>query len=340
MNILLTGGTGYIASHTAVVLEGAGHNIVLFDNFSNSRRSVSGRINQICKKVIPCIEGDIRNTSLLIKIMIDFKIDSVMHFAGLKSVSESNKEPLKYYDNNIAGSISLLDAMKKTGVKTLVFSSSATVYGAPNYLPYDEKHPLNPINTYGRTKLHVEQILLDLANSDSTWSIALLRYFNPVGAHESGLIGENPNGIPNNLMPYITQVASGKFPHLNIYGNNFDTNDGTGERDYIHVVDLAEGHLAALKYIQSNHGYEAFNLGTGNQISVLELVQAYEKASGITIPIKIAPRRLGDLASYYANPKKAFEMMGWKAVKTIDDMCLSALQWEEFKRDVHYLEKN
>lgn len=340
MNILLTGGAGYIASHTSLVLEGAGHNVVLIDNFSNSRRSVSGRLNQICKKVIPCFEGDIRNTSLLIKTMSDFKIDSVMHFAGLKSVSESNQQPLKYYDNNIAGSISLLEAMKKTGVKTIVFSSSATVYGAPNYLPYDEKHPLNPINTYGRTKLQVEQILLDLANSDPTWSIALLRYFNPVGAHESGLIGEDPNGIPNNLMPYITQVASGKLPHLDIFGNNFDTNDGTGERDYIHVVDLAKGHLAALDYIQNNDGCEAFNLGTGNRVSVLDLVQAYEKASGKKIPIKIAPRRLGDLASCYANPKKAFEIMGWKAVKTIDDMCSSTLKWEEFKRGFHYLEQN
>jgi len=338
LNILLTGGTGYIASHTSVVLDSAGHNVVLFDNFSNSRRSVSRRVNQICKKVIPCIEGDIRDTLLLIKILGDFKIDAVMHFAGLKSVAESDQEPLKYYDNNVAGSISLLEAMKKTGVKSIVFSSSATVYGTPNYLPYDEKHPLNPINTYGRTKLQVEQILLDLANSDPTWSIALLRYFNPVGAHESGLIGEDPNGIPNNLMPYVTQVVAGILPHVNIFGNDFDTRDGTGERDYIHIMDLAEGHHAALNYLANRHGCEIFNFGTGTPVSVLELIGAYQKAADKNIPVKIAPRRIGDLATYYANPKKVFELTGWKAARGIHDICLSTMQWEEFRGELIELE--
>jgi len=334
LNILLTGGTGYIASHTAIVLAEAKHNVVLLDNFSNSKRSVSIRINQICNQAIPCIEGDVRDTPLVIKTLSDFKIDAVVHFAGLKSVAESVQEPLHYYNNNISGSISLLEAMEKVDVKTIVFSSSATVYGAPNYLPYDEIHPLNPINTYGRTKMQAEQILQDLANSDPKWNIALLRYFNPVGAHASGLIGEEPCGIPNNLMPYIMQVSSGRLPHLNIFGNNFDTLDGTGERDYIHIIDLAEGHLAALKYLQSHGGCQAFNLGTGNPVSVLQLVKAYEKASGKKIPTKITRRRLGDLAICYANPKKAFELLHWKAAKSIDDMCLSAMQWENYKKDL------
>jgi len=333
LNILLTGGTGYIASHTAVVLAKAEHNVVLLDNFSNSRRSVSARINQISNQVIPCIEGDVRDTPLLIKTLSDFKIDAVIHFAGLKSVAESVQEPLQYYDNNITGSISLLEAMKSVDIKTIVFSSSATVYGPPNYLPYDEIHPLNPINPYGRTKMQVEQILQDLANSDPKWNIALLRYFNPVGAHESGLIGEEPCGAPNNLMPYIMQVSSGRLPHLNIFGNDFDTLDGTGERDYIHIVDLAEGHLAALKYLQNHGGCQTFNLGTGNPVSVLQLVKAYEKASGKKIPTKIVQRRLGDLAICYSNPKKAFELLHWKVTKSIDDMCLSAMQWQNFKKD-------
>ena len=328
MNILLTGGTGYIGSHTAVVLANAGHGVVLLDNFCNSSQSVSKRINKITQKEIPCIEGDVRDTQLLIKMLTDFKIDAVIHFAGLKAVGESAQEPLKYYANNVAGSISLFAAMQQVNVKTIVFSSSATVYGEPIYLPYDEEHPLKPINTYGRTKLQVEEILQDLAKSDATWKIALLRYFNPVGAHESGLIGEDPNGIPNNLMPYIMQVASGILPHLNIFGDDYDTRDGTGERDYIHVMDLAEGHLAALSYLNKNTGCEVFNLGTGKPASVLELVKAYEEASGKKIPTKIGLRRDGDLPIYYAKANKSQAKLGWQASRSVADMCASTNNWQ------------
>lgn len=329
MNILLTGGTGYIGSHTAVLLANAGHTVVLFDNFCNSSRSVSGRINQITGQKIPCIEGDVRDAELVIKTLNHFQIDAVIHFAGLKAVGESVQEPLKYYENNVVGSISLFEAMKKTGVRNIVFSSSATVYGDPEYLPYDEAHPLNPINTYGRTKLQVEEILQDLAKSDSTWKVALLRYFNPVGAHESGLIGEDPNGIPNNLMPYLMQVAGGKLPQLNIFGDDYDTRDGTGERDYIHVMDLAEGHLSALSFIQKHAGCEVFNLGTGIPVSVLELVSAYKIASGKNIVTEIVSRRGGDLPIYYANADKARDSLGWQANRTINDICISSFQWQK-----------
>ena len=331
LNILLTGGTGYIGSHTAVVLANAGHSIVLFDNFCNSNQSVSDRINRIANQTIPCIKGDVRNTGLLIKTFAEFKIEAVIHFAGLKAVGESGQEPLKYYDNNVAGSISLLEAMKKVNIKIIVFSSSATVYGEPQYLPYDEEHPLNPINTYGRTKLQVEEILQDLAKSDPQWRIALLRYFNPVGAHESGLIGEDPNGIPNNLMPYIIQVASGKLPHLNIFGNDYDTRDGTGERDYIHVMDLAEGHLAALSFLQNHQGCETFNLGTGKPVSVMELLGAYEQACGQKMPTKLASRREGDLPIYYAKPNKAKEHLGWIATRGILDISNSSYRWQQVR---------
>jgi UDP-glucose 4-epimerase len=329
LNILLTGGTGYIASHTAVVLANAGHSIILFDNFCNSSKSVSARINQIVKKTIPCIEGDVRDTKYLIKILVEHQIDAVIHFAGLKAVGESGQNPLKYYDNNVGGSISLLEAMKQANVKKIVFSSSATVYGDPQYLPYDEGHPLNPINTYGRTKLQVEEILQDLSRSDSTWKIVSLRYFNPVGAHESGLIGEDPNGIPSNLMPYIMQVASGKFPHLNIFGNDYETKDGTGERDYIHVMDLAEGHLAALKYLQNHQGHEVFNLGTGEPVSVMELLGAYEQVCKQKLVTKLTPRREGDLPIYYAKPNKAKELLGWVATRGIEDICNSSYLWQK-----------
>jgi UDP-glucose 4-epimerase len=331
LNILLTGGTGYIGSHTAVVLANAGHSVVLFDNFCNSNRTVSNRINQIANQSIPCIQGDVRDTNMLVKVLDEFKINSVMHFAGLKAVGESGQEPLKYYDNNVSGSISLLEAMNRVNVKTIVFSSSATVYGEPQYLPYDEAHPLSPINTYGRTKLQVEEILQDLANSDPEWRIALLRYFNPVGAHESGLIGEDPNGIPSNLMPYIMQVASGKLPHLNIFGNDYNTRDGTGERDYIHVMDLAEGHLAALKYLDKSLGCEIFNLGAGKAVSVMELVKAYEHASGKIIPVVVAPRRSGDLPIYYSKTLKASEKMGWESRRGLAEICSSTVCWQKFK---------
>ena len=268
---------------------------------------------------------------LLIKILTDFKIDAVIHFAGLKAVGESNLEPLKYYDNNVGGSISLLEAMQQAKVRTIIFSSSATVYGEPQYLPYDEQHPLKPINAYGRTKLQVEEILQDLAQSDSSWRIALLRYFNPVGAHESGLIGEDPNDIPNNLMPYVMQVASGQLPHLNIFGNDYDTTDGTGERDYIHVMDLAEGHLAALNYLKKNSGCEIFNLGSGSPISVLELIASYERASGKQISTKIAPRRNGDLPIYYAKADKAKEILWWSPNRALTEICFDASKWQEYR---------
>lgn len=334
MNILLTGGTGYIGSHTAIALSEAGYSVMLLDNFCNSNRGVSKRINQIIGKEIPCTEGDVRDTDLLTQVLTDFKADAVIHFAGLKAVGESTKEPLKYYDNNVAGSISLLEAMKKAEVRSIVFSSSATVYGQPQYLPYDEAHPLNPINVYGRTKLQVEEILRDLAASDSSWKITLLRYFNPVGAHDSGLIGEDPNGIPNNLMPYIMQVASGKLPHLNIFGNDYDTKDGTGERDYIHVMDLADGHVAALQYLKNHNGCEAFNLGTGKSVSVLELVKAYEKSCGKKISAKIAPRREGDLPIYYAKPSQAQDKLGWQANRTIENICGSVFAWLCYRDEV------
>jgi UDP-glucose 4-epimerase len=331
LNILLTGGAGYIGSHTAVVLANAGYGVVLFDNFCNSNRSVSTRINKIANQVIPCIEGDVRNTQLLIKILIDFKIDAVIHFAGLKAVGESNQEPLKYYDSNVGGSISLLEAMQQAKIRTIIFSSSATVYGEPKYLPYDEQHPLKPINAYGHTKLQVEEILQDLAQSDSSWRIALLRYFNPVGAHESGLIGEDPNGTPNNLMPYVMQVACGKLPHLNIFGNDYDTRDGTGERDYIHVMDLAEGHLAALSYLNKHTGCEVFNLGTGKPISVIDLVRAYEQVCGKKILTKITSRRGGDLAVCYADASKAKKKLSWQSKKNLNDMCSSGLNWQIYR---------
>jgi UDP-glucose 4-epimerase len=331
LNILLTGGAGYIGSHTAVVLANAGYKPVLIDNFCNSNKSVSSRINRLVGQPIPCIEGDVRNTSLVIKALTDFNINAVIHFAALKAVGESGAEPLKYFDNNVAGTISLLKAMKKTNIKKIVFSSSATVYGNPESLPYDENHPLNPINTYGRTKLQVEEILQDLAKSDANWKIALLRYFNPVGAHKSGLIGEDPTGIPNNLMPYILKVASGQLPQLNIFGNDYETRDGTGERDYIHVMDLAEGHLAALNYLKDIPGCHSFNLGTGKPVSVLELVGACEKAYEKKIAVTIAPKRSGDLPIYYANVAKAKALMGWSAQRNLEEICVSSIKWQKYR---------
>ncbi len=329
MNILLTGGAGYIGSHTAVVLSQAGHKVVLLDNFCNSRKSVLERLQKILGKALPCIEGDVRDTALITKILQDYSIDAVIHFAGLKAVGESTEKPIEYYANNVQGSISLLEAMKSTKVKTLVFSSSATVYGDPQYLPIDENHPTSATSTYGRSKLHIEEMLRDVANSDTEWKIICLRYFNPVGAHESGLIGEDPNGLPNNLMPYIAQVAAGKLPHLNVYGNDYPTTDGTGVRDYIHVMDLAEGHLAALAYLNTHKGWDAINLGTGLAFSVMELISAFKQASKKDIPIKIASRRSGDIAEYYANVDCANQLLGWVAKKTINEIAISS--WRHIK---------
>ncbi len=324
MNILLTGGTGYIGSHTAVVLAEAGHEVVLLDNFCNSKKSVLDRLEKILGKVLPCVEGDVRDTALAAKTLQDYKIDAVIHFAGLKAVGESVEKPIEYYANNVQGTISLLEAMKFTNIKTLVFSSSATVYGDPQYLPIDEDHPTTANNAYGRSKLHIEEMLNDVANSDADWKIICLRYFNPVGAHDSGLIGEDPNGLPNNLMPYIAQVASGRLPHLNIYGNDYPTKDGTGIRDYIHVVDLAFGHLAALFFIKNHCGFEVFNLGSGKGYCVREMIYAYQKINKRKIKYEIAARRKGDVTSCYADISKALNKLNWLPQKTLDDMCSSS----------------
>ena len=327
MNILLTGGAGYIGSHTAVVLSEVGHEVVLLDNFCNSSPSVLERLQKILGRALPCIEADVRDTDVVEKVLHEYRIDAVIHFAGLKAVSESVANPILYYANNVQGSISLLQAMQKVGVKTLVFSSSATVYGVPQYLPYNEDHPTKPMNPYGQSKLQVEEILRDIATSDHEWKIISLRYFNPVGAHESGLIGEHPNGIPNNLMPYIARVASGELPHLNIFGDDYEPRDGTGERDYIHVVDLADGHMAALNFLRDQTGLDILNLGSGNPNSVLDLVASFEKVSGQRLKKTIVARRAGDLPIYYADPKKAKVKLGWQTLKTLDDMCMSTWRW-------------
>ncbi len=329
MNILLTGGAGYIGSHAAVVLTEAGHQVFILDNFCNSQRSVLERLAMILGKAVPCIEGDIRDTELVKKVLQDYKIDAVIHFAGLKAVGESVQNPIDYFDNNVGGTISLLQAMRATNIKTLVFSSSATVYGAPQYLPLDENHPTQATNPYGRSKLHIEEMLADVVASESTWHIACLRYFNPAGAYESGLVGEDPNGIPKNLMPYIAQVALGKLPHLNVYGNDYDTPDGTGVRDYIHVMDLAEGHLAALSFLRKKLGLHVFNLGTGKGISVRELVKAFEEVSGKSIPLKVTNRRAGDVATCYAKVDKSNADLSWKATLTLQEMCSSTLASQE-----------
>jgi UDP-glucose 4-epimerase len=329
MRILLTGGTGYIGSHTAVTLSEAGHDVVLVDNLCNSQIGVLSRIEAILNKKIPFYQVDIRNTVLLTEIFQKEKIDAVIHLAGLKAVGESWKKPIDYYSCNVGGSISLAIAMKTAGIRVLVFSSSATVYGDPKYLPYDEGHPTLPTNPYGRTKLQVEQLLQDVSNSNNEWSIACLRYFNPVGAHETGLLGEDPNGIPNNLMPIVAQVATGRLPQLNVYGDDYETIDGTGMRDYIHVMDLAEGHLAAIEWIAKNPGCHYFNLGSGESHSVLKLVSEFEKASGKKIPRQVVSRREGDLPNYYAQADKAFRLLNWKTSRSLSDMCESTWRWEQ-----------
>lgn len=329
MNILLTGGAGYIGSHAAVVLSQAGYKVVLLDNFSNSSPNVLERLEKILGSMLPCIRGDVRDTALITKTLEKYKIDAVIHFAGLKAVGESAEKPIEYYANNVQGTISLLEAMKSTNIKTLAFSSSATVYGSPRYLPIDENHPTSATNPYGRSKLHVEEMLKDVAHSDAEWKIICLRYFNPVGAHESGLVGEYSNGFPNNLMPCITQVASGRRPYLNIYGNDYPTPDGTGVRDYIHVMDLAEGHLAALNFLSKKSGLHIFNLGTGEGYSVIEMIEAFERSTGNFIRFKIHPRRAGDVAMCYAKAVKASHELNWKASRTLEDMCASSWNFQK-----------
>lgn len=329
MKILLTGGMGFIGSHTAVVLQEAGHIPVLFDNLSNAAPSVVERIERITGHAPKFIEGDIRDGALLEKVLREEAIDAVIHFAGLKSVGESVEKPLEYFDNNLTGTLRLLEAMRATGVKRLIFSSSSTVYGTPAHLPLKESDPTGEAtNPYGRTKLMIEEMLSDLCHADPTWSVVCLRYFNPIGAHPSGLIGDDPNGIPNNLLPYVSRVANGRLPYLNIFGNDYDTPDGTGVRDYIHVMDLARGHAAALPYCMSHEGWKAVNLGCGRGYSVLEIVAAFEKASGRKVPVKFAPRRAGDIAANWCDPTLARDLFGWKAELTIDDMCRDAWNFE------------
>lgn len=320
MKILVTGGAGYIASHTNVVLQKAGHDIVAVDNFVNSNIDAVRNVEAITGKPIAFYEGDVTDRNVLRKIFSEHKIDGVIHFAGLKAVGESCAQPLRYYKNNLISTLELLDVMKEFGCTNLVFSSSATVYGVPETLPLTEECPLSTTNPYGATKLMIENMLRDIYAADHSWHIALLRYFNPVGAHESGLIGEDPKGIPNNLMPYVAKVAGGELPYVNVFGDDYDTPDGTGVRDYIHVMDLAEGHLAALENIEK-FGCDAVNLGTGVGYSVLDMVKAFGKACGHEVAYKIAPRRPGDIAACYASPKKAKEMLGWEAQKNLEDMC-------------------
>ncbi len=331
MRILLTGGAGYIGSHTAVVLSRLDHDVVLFDNLSNSGSEVIERISKISGKDIEFFYGDVRDTPALRFTINKYCVDAVIHFAGLKSVGDSVVNPIDYYANNVQGTISLVQAMQETSVRTLVFSSSATVYGQPEYLPLDERHPVRATNPYGRSKVHVEDALNDLSASNPDWRVVCLRYFNPVGAHESGLIGENPSGQPNNLMPYLAQVASGMRPHLNIFGNNYPTPDGTGVRDFIHVMDLAEGHAAALDFLTTHVGWHAINLGTGLSHSVIEMVCAFERASGKKIPYQVVSRRHGDVAACYADPSKAAELLNWKACRTLEDMCASAWNYQKFQ---------
>jgi len=303
--------------------------VVLYDNLSNSHQIVEKSLKKITGQPMVFVKGDVRDTRLLQRTLQDYAIDAVIHFAGLKAVGESVTKPIDYYDNNIAGTISLLQAMQNVAVKTLVFSSSATVYGDPQYLPLDEEHPTQAVNPYGRSKLHIEEILADVLVSDSNWHVACLRYFNPVGAHPSGLIGEAPNGIPNNLMPYIARVASGELPHLNVYGDDYATPDGTGVRDYIHVMDLAQGHAAALQFLKQKTGFHLFNLGTGKGSSVLEMVKAFEQASGKSIPYQISARRAGDVDTCYAKVDKAATDLGWKATQTLQDMCASTWDFQK-----------
>ncbi len=328
MNILVTGGAGYIGSHTIIALQEDGHNVVSVDNLSNSSIEAVKRVEKITGKPALFLEEDIRNTHAMEIILNKNAIECVIHFAAFKAVGESVEEPLKYYNNNISGTISLLEAMNTAEVKNIIFSSSATVYGDPPCVPIDESFPLHVTNPYGRTKLIIEDILKDLYNADKKWNIVLLRYFNPVGAHPSGLIGEDPRGIPNNLMPYISQVAVGKREYLSIFGNDYPTRDGTGVRDYIHVVDLAEGHVKALKKITDRSGLSIYNLGTGRGYSVLEMVKAFEKASGKKVRCKTAPRRPGDIAECWALPAKAERELGWKASRGIEEMCADTWRWQ------------
>ncbi len=334
MNILLCGGAGYIGSHTAIELDKAGHSVVVVDNLVNSNPESLRRVGKIIGKEIPFYEADVRDAEALDKIFKENKIDAVIHFAGLKAVGESVEKPLEYYHNNMTGTFVLMDVMRKNGVKNIIFSSSATVYGDPAIIPITEECPKGQCtNPYGQTKSMLEQVMIDVQKADPEWNVVLLRYFNPIGAHQSGTIGENPNGIPNNLMPYITQTAVGKRKELGVFGNDYDTPDGTGVRDYIHVCDLASGHVAALKAIDRKCGLAIYNLGTGHGYSVLDVVKAFIKVNGVDVPYVIKPRRAGDIATCYCDPAKAKAELGWEAKYGIEDMCRDSWNWQKNNPD-------
>ncbi len=330
MNILVTGGAGYIGSHTCLELLNAGHSVTVLDNYCNSNPESLNRVERITGKTIARVEADIRDGAALQRALRDSGAEAVIHFAGLKAVGESVQQPLRYYDNNVVGTLRLLEAMDVCGVKTLVFSSSATVYGDPQRLPLTEDHPLSATNPYGRTKLVIEDMLRDAFAGDTSWRFGILRYFNPVGAHESGLIGEDPQGVPNNLLPFVAQVAVGRREFLNVWGNDYATPDGTGVRDYIHVVDLALGHLRTLEMLGASNAGQcaAINLGTGVGYSVLDMVKAFEVASGKPIPYRVQPRRPGDIAACYAEPTLAKELLGWQATRDLQTMCSDAWRWQ------------
>lgn len=330
MSILVTGGAGYIGSHTVVELQNSGYDVIVCDNLSNSSRTSLERVKMITGKEVPFYLADIRDREAMNAIFEKEQIDSVIHFAGLKAVGESVAKPWEYYDNNITGTLTLIDVMRKHNVKNIIFSSSATVYGIPEYSPITEDFPKGQcMHPYGWTKSMLEQILTDMHTSDPSWNVVILRYFNPIGAHKSGLIGEDPSGVPNNLMPYVTQVAVGKRPELGVFGNDYNTHDGTGVRDYIHVVDLAVGHVKALKKIEENAGLEIYNLGTGTGYSVLDIVHNFEDATGVSVPYSIKPRRPGDIDIYYASPAKAERELGWIAALGVKEMCEDSWRWQK-----------
>jgi len=330
MNILLTGGAGYIGSHTIIELDKAGHSVVVVDNLVNSNPIALERVAKIIGKKIPFYKADVRDREAMQKVFSENKIDAVIHFAGLKAVGESVEKPLEYYENNMNATFVLLDVMRKNGCKNIIFSSSATVYGDPAIIPITEDCPKGHCtNPYGQTKSMLEEVLMDVQKADPEWNVVLLRYFNPIGAHQSGTIGENPNGIPNNLMPYITQTAVGKRKELGVFGNDYDTTDGTGVRDYIHVCDLAAGHVAALQAIQRKAGLAIYNLGTGHGYSVLDVVKAFIKVNGVDVPYSIKPRRAGDIATCYCNPAKAKAELGWEAKYGIEEMCRDSWNWQK-----------
>lgn len=333
MRILVTGGAGYIGSHTLLELLGQRHEICVYDNYSNSTPLALERVKELTNGTFDIVEGDMRDDASLTSVCTDFRPEAVIHFAGLKAVGESTAFPLKYYEHNLQGTLSLLKAMDTVNCRNIVFSSSATVYGEPKYLPYDEIHPCAPTSPYGRSKYFSEEILKDWAAVNTKKSVVLLRYFNPTGAHPSGRIGEDPNDIPNNLMPFVSQVAVGKLVKLQVFGDDYDTRDGTGERDYIHVQDLADAHVAAVEYAATHTGAEAINIGTGQGVTVLEIVKAFEEASGRDIPYEIAPRRAGDIAAFYANSAKAKALLRWSAKYTVDDMCKSVWKWQSENPD-------